>query len=110
VEEAAAPGQVSVWAAAFLAAVDPARAEARVAAVEARAVRAAEVAPRLMQEICGVRRGQVAVAERPAEAEVESALAAPVVSEVEALELARAVQEAALAQVVVEASELARAV
>ena len=91
-EEAAAPGQVSAWAVASQAAVDRARAAARVAAVEARAVRAAEVVPRLMQEICGVRRGQVAaVVERPEEAEVEPAQAAPVVSEVEALELAQAV-------------------
>jgi len=89
VEEAAAPGQVSAWAAASQAAVDRARAAARVAA---RAVRAAEVVPRLMQEICGVRRGQVAaVVERPEEAEVEPAQVAPVVSEVEALELVRAV-------------------
>ena len=89
-EEGAAPGQVSVWAAAFLAveAQVPAVRAAPVV-VEARAVRAAEVAPRLMQGICGVRREPVA-AERPEEAEVEPAQAAPVVSEVEALELAQA--------------------
>jgi hypothetical protein len=94
VEEAAAPGQVSVWAAAFLEveAQVPAGRAAQVVVVEERAVPAAEVAPPLMQEICGVRRGQVAaVVERPEEAEVEPAQAAPVVSEVEALELAQAV-------------------
>jgi hypothetical protein len=90
VEEAAAPGQGSVWAAAFLAVEAQVPAVRAAPAVEARAVRAAEVAPRLMREICGVRRGQVAaVAERPEEAEVEPAQAAPVVSEAEALELAR---------------------
>jgi hypothetical protein len=71
VEEAAAPGQVSVWAAAFLAVEAQVPAVRAAPAVEARA---AEVAPRLMREICGVRRGQVAaVAERPEEAEVEAA-------------------------------------
>jgi len=90
VEEAAAPGQVSVWAAAFLAVEAQVPAVRAAPVVQARAGRAAEVAPRLMQGICGVRREPVA-AERPEEAEVEPAQAAPVVSEVEALELARAV-------------------
>jgi hypothetical protein len=69
VEEAVAPGQVSVWAAAFLEAVVVARvpveAQADPAAV-ARAVPAAEVAELSTQEICGVRRGKAAVvAARP---------------------------------------------
>ena len=73
VEEAGAPGQVSDSAAASLAVEVEARvpAEARVGpealvAVEAPEVRAAEVAPLLMREICGARQGKVAEVERRA--------------------------------------------
>ena len=85
--EAAVPDQDSVWAAASPAVEELERAD-QVEGVAAQAALEAE----LMQEICGVRREPVAaVAEWPEEAEVEPAQAAPVVSEVEALELAQAV-------------------
>jgi hypothetical protein len=135
VEEAAAPDQVSDSAAASLAAVEArVPAEARVgpeALVAAPEVRAAEVAPLLMREICGARQGKVAEVERRAWAEAvqaraELAQAAPAVLGAEVLELAlvlgarEAAQEAAepvelaqaapeAAQVVVEAVEPAKA-
>ena len=67
-EEAAALGQVSASAAAFqVAAVVVLAPEARMdpeapGVAEARAVRAAELAPRLTQETCGVRQRSVAAA------------------------------------------------
>ena len=68
-EEAAALGQVSAWAAAFqvAAAVGLAPVEARMdpeapGAAEVPAVREAELAPRLTQETCGVRQRSVAAA------------------------------------------------
>ena len=65
-EEAAAPGQVSAWAAAFQVAVVVALApvEARMdpEAPAVAEVRAADLVPRLTQETCGVRQRSVAAA------------------------------------------------